>query len=93
MLVGSSIGLVACEEEQFSKPMTLGGKQVSAETLNAGKEEYTHYCRACHGDKGDGKVPPPSACARRRATSRRANSNSPPSRAARFRTTTTSAAS
>jgi mono/diheme cytochrome c family protein len=57
VLVGSSIGLVACEEEQFSKSMTLGGKQVSAETLNAGKEAYTHYCRACHGDKGDGRGP------------------------------------
>jgi len=55
VLVGTSIGLVACEEEQFSKSMTLGGKQVSAETLNAGKESYTHYCRACHGDKGDGR--------------------------------------
>jgi len=57
VLVGSSIGLVACEEEQFSKSMTLGGKQVSAETLNAGKEAYTHYCRACHGDTGDGRGP------------------------------------
>jgi cytochrome c553 len=57
VLVGTSIGLVACEEEQFSKSMTLGGKQVSAETLNHGKEAYTHYCRACHGDKGDGKGP------------------------------------
>jgi mono/diheme cytochrome c family protein len=57
VLVGSSIGLVACEEEQFTKSMTLGGKQVSAETLNLGKEEYTHYCRACHGDQGNGKGP------------------------------------
>jgi mono/diheme cytochrome c family protein len=57
VLVGSSIGLVACEEEQFSKSMTLGGKQVSAETLNAGKEAYMHYCRACHGDTGDGRGP------------------------------------
>ena len=57
VIVGSSIGLVACEEEPFSKSMTLGGKQVSAETLNAGKEAYMHYCRACHGDKGDGRGP------------------------------------
>jgi len=57
VLVGSSIGLVACEDEQFSKSMTLGGKQVSAETLNAGKEAYMHYCRSCHGDKGDGRGP------------------------------------
>jgi mono/diheme cytochrome c family protein len=57
LLVGTSIGLVACEEEQFSKSMTLGGKQVSASTLNAGKEAYTHYCRACHGDEGNGRGP------------------------------------
>ena len=56
-LVGASLLLVACEEEEFSKSKTLGGKQVSAETLNAGKEAYTHYCRACHGDKGDGHGP------------------------------------
>jgi len=37
--------------------MTLGGKHVSAETLEAGREAYTHYCRACHGDKGDGRGP------------------------------------
>jgi mono/diheme cytochrome c family protein len=57
LLVGTSIGLVACEEEQFSKSMTLGGKQVSASTLNAGKEAYMHYCRACHGDEGNGRGP------------------------------------
>src|SRR5438309_1600492 len=56
-LVGASALLVACEEEAFSKSKTLGGKQVSADTLNAGKESYTHYCRACHGDKGDGHGP------------------------------------
>jgi len=56
-LLGASAALVACEEEQFSKSMTLGGKQYSAETLNDGRESYTHYCRACHGDKGDGHGP------------------------------------
>jgi mono/diheme cytochrome c family protein len=57
VLVGSSIALVACEEEQFSKSMVLGGKKVSAYTLNSGKEAYTHYCRACHGDEGNGRGP------------------------------------
>src|SRR5262245_36719444 len=57
VLFGASLSLVACEEEEFSKSKTLGGKQVSAETLNAGKESYTHYCRACHGEKGDGHGP------------------------------------
>src|SRR6266851_2742401 len=56
-LAGASVALVACEDAQFSQPMTLGGKQVSAETLQAGKEAYTHYCRACHGEKGDGHGP------------------------------------
>jgi len=57
VLVGASLALVACEEDPFSKSMTLGGRRISADTLNAGKESYTHYCRACHGDKGDGHGP------------------------------------
>ena len=57
VLAGASLLLVACEEDHFSKSMTLGGKRVSAETLNLGRESYTHYCRACHGDKGDGHGP------------------------------------
>ena len=32
-----------------------GGKYVTADTLNKGKEIYTEYCMACHGVKGDGK--------------------------------------
>jgi hypothetical protein len=57
VLFGASFALVACEEEEFSKSKTLGGKVVSADTLNAGHEAYTHYCRACHGEKGDGHGP------------------------------------
>jgi mono/diheme cytochrome c family protein len=56
-LAGASAALVACEEPVMTKSMTLGGKKVSAETLEAGREAYTHYCRACHGDKGDGRGP------------------------------------
>jgi mono/diheme cytochrome c family protein len=37
--------------------MVLGGIKVPADTLEAGQESYTHYCRACHGDKGDGRGP------------------------------------
>lgn len=43
-----------------------GGHYVSAETLNKGKQIYTEYCMACHGEKGDGNgvaakglIPPP----------------------------------
>ncbi|MHB1845570.1 MAG: c-type cytochrome [Deltaproteobacteria bacterium] len=45
-------------EPAFTQPMKLGdGKVVSAATLNEGKEAFTQYCRACHGDKGDGTGP------------------------------------
>ncbi len=52
-----AVGLLAGCQPAFTKPMSLGGKEVSAETLNAGKEAYTQYCRPCHGDKGDGTGP------------------------------------
>ena len=42
---------------RFNEPLTLGGKQVSAEVLNEGHEVYLHYCYACHGEKGDGNGP------------------------------------
>jgi mono/diheme cytochrome c family protein len=45
------------EEPAFTRSLKLGGKVVVPEVLNRGKEAYTHYCRACHGDKGDGKGP------------------------------------
>lgn len=41
----------------FTGPMTLGGKSVPADVLTAGQRAYAVYCRACHGDKGDGKGP------------------------------------
>ncbi len=41
----------------FDKPMTLGGVTIPAERLNRGKAAYTQYCRACHGDHGDGTGP------------------------------------
>lgn len=52
--------LAACKgyrTKGFEEPVTLGGKVVSAETLSEGERAYTRYCRACHGDKGDGKGP------------------------------------
>ena len=41
----------------FDKPMTLGGEVVPAAVLTAGARSYELYCRACHGDQGDGKGP------------------------------------
>lgn len=49
----------ACGEQTapFKQPLKLAGKEVSAEKLNAGRVAYLQYCRACHGEKGDGKGP------------------------------------
>lgn len=41
----------------FTAPMKLGGKTVPAEVLTQGERDYALYCRACHGDHGDGKGP------------------------------------
>ncbi len=50
----------------FTAPVTLGGRSVPAEALERGRTVYTHQCRPCHGDAGDGKgsaaaglMPPP----------------------------------
>jgi len=54
---GALLGTAACREQAFRAPQKLGGKLVGPETLNRGKEVYTLYCRACHGDNGDGAGP------------------------------------
>ncbi|GEJ56791.1 c-type cytochrome [Anaeromyxobacter diazotrophicus] len=41
----------------FRQPQTLGGKTIPASLLTEGEHDYVLYCRACHGDKGDGKGP------------------------------------
>jgi mono/diheme cytochrome c family protein len=51
---------VACKGYRtpgFKEPQKLGGKLVPAEVLTEGQRAYVQYCRACHGDKGDGKGP------------------------------------
>lgn len=55
-----SLGLAACKgysPQGFSEPRKLGGKEIPAQVLNDGEQAYVQYCRACHGDKGDGKGP------------------------------------
>lgn len=48
--------LSSCEEKAFREGVIFaGGKYVEAGTLNKGKQIYTEYCMACHGEKGDGK--------------------------------------
>lgn len=61
MAVGASAALAsACSSEPtpFKEGKTFaGGVQADAHTLNDGYEAYTHYCYACHGEKGDGRGP------------------------------------
>ncbi len=41
----------------FTEPRTLGGVEVSAETLNTGAHLYTMRCASCHGNDGSGQGP------------------------------------
>lgn len=53
--------LWSCAEDEMPAikgPLKLaGGAVVSVEQLERGREQYTLYCRPCHGDKGDGRGP------------------------------------
>lgn len=61
------LALVACDGEPIKESKTfVGGKTVSAATLNLGRTTYLEYCVQCHGyeGKGDGPsskglIPPP----------------------------------
>jgi mono/diheme cytochrome c family protein len=41
----------------FVDPMVLGGKEVSPDVLEQGREHYVQNCYACHGMAGDGNGP------------------------------------
>lgn len=49
--------LISCSGGPFSAPEALGGKQISAQSLNSGHRAYSYYCVACHGKNGDGRGP------------------------------------
>lgn len=60
VLLVLSLAVVGCRGyavPEYAGPMTLGGQVVPARTLAGGAVGYTLYCRACHGEKGDGKGP------------------------------------
>src|SRR5256884_3677234 len=46
-----------CSSDLFKEPMKLGGKTTPVSVLTEGERAYVLHCRACHGDKGDGKGP------------------------------------
>ena len=94
VLAGATAASVGCEEQVFTKSMTLGGKNVSAETLEAGREVVHALLPSVSWRQGRrARSRRRSVFGPRRATSRKANSSSRPSRAARSPTTTTSGAS
>lgn len=60
-VLGASLVLAACAPDPtppITGPLKLaGGKTISVERLHSGQEQYTLYCRPCHGEKGDGRGP------------------------------------
>ncbi|MES1172362.1 MAG: c-type cytochrome [Bacteroidota bacterium] len=60
-VVGLAVVLAtaACQRPPGTVPLdralVLGGRSVGPDQLRRGAVAYTHYCRACHGDEGDGK--------------------------------------
>jgi mono/diheme cytochrome c family protein len=60
MVVCAILGGFACRRPpnptglDQTLPLTLGGRTISAQQLGRGAVAYTNYCRACHGDAGDG---------------------------------------
>jgi len=50
-------GRPAGSPPRFTAPLVIGGRTVPPAALEHGREIYTHFCRPCHGDAGDGKGP------------------------------------
>jgi len=59
LILSGTLALLACQRQSnhFTGPQKFAGKVVSADVLNAGRTAYLQYCRACHGEKGDGRGP------------------------------------
>src|SRR5690349_18203941 len=57
-IIHCSLFFFGCEKNKFTAPFILAdGTEISVETLEKGRTAYTLYCRACHGDNGDGHGP------------------------------------
>ena len=41
----------------LDRPLVLGGQTIAPAQLRRGAAAFTHYCRPCHGDAGDGAGP------------------------------------
>ncbi|HLK91027.1 MAG TPA: c-type cytochrome [Polyangia bacterium] len=63
LLLAAVAALAACSRPvvlpgappPFTAPVTLGGRVIEPAALEHGRVVFTHFCRACHGDAGDGK--------------------------------------
>ena len=57
--VGVGSTSLACDSGKpaFAEGMTLGGRDVSAQTLNNGHDLYRKHCVSCHGEGGGGDGP------------------------------------
>jgi mono/diheme cytochrome c family protein len=56
-LLATLMGCQGYKPKVFDHEMKLGGKMVSADVLTQGQIKYMQYCRACHGEDGDGRGP------------------------------------
>src|SRR6185437_13216695 len=52
---GLLLALLLLAPPACTAPLTLGGRVVAPAALERGREVFTHFCRPCHGDAGDGK--------------------------------------
>ncbi len=61
LILAASFCLAACSSDPsytpYKEAQKLGGQMIPAQTLNNGRIAYMQYCRACHGEKGDGNGP------------------------------------
>ena len=60
LCLATTPAMFACNQNSapaFTEPMTLGDREVSADTLNQGHDLYIRYCVSCHGATGAGDGP------------------------------------
>src|SRR5688572_4926949 len=53
------LATAACSDQSrmITQDQNLGGQTIPAALLEEGRIAYQHYCRACHGDDGNGRGP------------------------------------
>ncbi len=54
ILAGAALAACGSGERSFEAPVTLNGREVAPDVLNAGEFVYMQRCRGCHGPEGRG---------------------------------------